>query len=447
MHDLELTILIYLHGVFQEGFFKWCKCCWQQEAEYPNAKKFSNVSRKNGAPASQPGRKRASNSSTKFSASTKIRRKEIVDEEISSEDDVDESDNNDNGSRKSEGEYEDESIAESTAGDKQLLKTIKTVARDGESDTSDDDSMGLIEKPAPVTVHRKIAQNTKFVSDQHKDGTERLLSYRPHRLSPVCVSFSSDGKYVVSCSKDGSISKYDLENRRICKVLKLSKTLDFIQEFKAHRSEITSLVFRKTLAPIELFSGSADRSVKAWNLDQMGFVDTMYGHQDVIQQMDMLSRARVLTCVFNGFADAISIDAVALINEDHFVSGSADGSIYLWSVFKKKPVCVVKRAHGVTKRSEKSVEPNWICSVASCPYTDLVASGSSDGVVRLWKVGEDYKSMKVVDEFTLTGFVNSIRFTEDAKKLACAVGQEHRNGRWWKIQEARNSIVVIPLAS
>lgn len=75
----------------------------------------------------------------------------------------------------------------------------------------------------------------------------------------------------------------------------------------------------------------------------MGFVDTMYGHQDAIQQLDMLSRARVLSCggqdrtlrlfkvaeesqfVFNGYAEAISIDTIAMINEDHFLSGAADG--------------------------------------------------------------------------------------------------------------------------
>lgn len=75
----------------------------------------------------------------------------------------------------------------------------------------------------------------------------------------------------------------------------------------------------------------------------MGFVDTMYGHQDAIPQLDMLTRNRVLSCggqdrtvrlfkiaeeshlVFNGYSDAISIDTISMINEDHFVSGSIDG--------------------------------------------------------------------------------------------------------------------------
>jgi len=33
----------------------------------------------------------------------------------------------------------------------------------------------------------------------------------------------------------------------------------------------------------------------------------------------------------------------------------------------------------------------------------------------------------------------------DGDHIVAAVGQEHRLGRWWRIKEARNSIVIIPL--
>jgi len=35
----------------------------------------------------------------------------------------------------------------------------------------------------------------------------RLVTYRPHRLPPTCVRVSTDGRHVVSVSKDGSIVK------------------------------------------------------------------------------------------------------------------------------------------------------------------------------------------------------------------------------------------------
>lgn len=74
----------------------------------------------------------------------------------------------------------------------------------------------------------------------------------------------------------------------------------------------------------------------------------------------------------------------------------------MWSTFKKKPVYVEKLAHG---RNDTTGEVNWICSVAASKYTDLIASGSCDGVLRLWKVAPDYKSIETVEEFELVSML------------------------------------------
>lgn len=66
-------------------------------------------------------------------------------------------------------------------------------------------------------------------------------------------------------------------------------------------------------------------------------------------------------------------------------------------------------------------------------------------MIRVWKVGENYRELVLLFEVPVKGFVNSLAFTNDGTKLIAAVGQEHRLGRWWRIKEAKNSIVVIPL--
>lgn len=152
-----------------------------------------------------------------------------------------------------------------------------------------------------------------------------------HRGKVTCCAISPDDKYLVTGGEDTYIKVWDF------------KTLEHIKDFKAHLSAVTSLTFRKTTECLELFSASSDRSIKAWNLDQLGFVDAMYGHQDSVMQIDMLTRARVVACggldktvrifkvaeesqlVFNGFAESISIDTVAMLNEEHFISGAMDG--------------------------------------------------------------------------------------------------------------------------
>lgn len=78
------------------------------------------------------------------------------------------------------------------------------------------------------------------------------------------------------------------------------------------------------------------------------------------------------------------------------------------------------------------------------PQSSLV-SGACDGSVKLWKLGDHYRTIELLFEVPVAGFVNGLAFTSDAKRLVVAVGQEHRLGRWWRIKEAVNSIVVVPL--
>lgn len=109
---------------------------------------------------------------------------------------------------------------------------------------------------------------------------------------------------------------------------------------------------------------------------------------------------------------------------------------------KKKPLCIKEFAHG---KSVENNQANWISSIATLINTDLVASGSCDGLIRIWKLSENYREMIPLFEVTVNGFVNSLAFTNDGTKLIAAIGQEHRLGRWWRIKEADNCVLVIPL--
>lgn len=177
------------------------------------------------------------------------------------------------------------------------------------------------------------------LSKKQKDGS------KAHKGAVTCCAISPDDKYLATGGADATVKIWSFD------------TLEHVKDFTEHRGAVTSLTFRKVKNTTELFSASADRSVKAWNLDQMGFVDTMYGHLDSVQQLDMLITQRVLACggqdrsvrlfkiaeesqlVFNGFTDAICIDTVALINENHFFSGAIDG--YVEVVFYIVVFCIL----------------------------------------------------------------------------------------------------------
>merc|ERR1712142_1011158 len=150
-----------------------------------------------------------------------------------------------------------------------------------------------------------------------------------------------------------------------------------------------------------------------------------------------------------------SLDSVAFINEDYWVTGSDEGGLALWTVGKKKPLTQFAKAHsGINLRSKwtpDGVHPpgthvHWISAVAAAPCSNLVASGSSDGHIRFWKCGEGFKHLtRLKLTVQVQGFVNSLKFSEDGSILVAGVGQEHRLGRWWRIAEAKNSICVVRL--
>ncbi|XP_049868808.1 U3 small nucleolar RNA-interacting protein 2 [Pectinophora gossypiella] len=333
-------------------------------------------------------------------------------------------------------------------------------------------------------LHVNIAD--KYIAPTETD--VRLIRAREHRLPLTCVCISNDGQYVFSGSKCGSVIKWGVKEKRklSCLTYKTHSnflkgsitsiaistdskflatsdespnvqiweptTMKHIHTFKGHKDKVTGLVFRKNTH--DLYSVSIDRSVKIWSLDEMAYVETLFGHQSPITAIDALTRERAITAggrdttvriwkvveesqlIFNGPVG--SLDEVKLLDEEHFVSGSDNGSLCVWSVLKKKPLCTVLEAHG----SENEV-PRWITSLATHLNSDVFASGSYDNFIRLWKISEGYRSVLPLFSIEVTGFANSLQFTTDGTQLYAAVGQEHKAGRWFKLAHAKNGLFVV----
>ncbi|KAM9326620.1 U3 small nucleolar RNA-interacting protein 2 [Gastrophryne carolinensis] len=267
-----------------------------------------------------------------------------------------------------------------------------------------------------------------------------------HTAHILCMAISSDGKYLASGDSNKLIFIWNAE------------TCQNLHKFQGHREAVSGLSFQK--GTYQLFSASQDRSIKVWNVAENSYVETLFGHQDCITGLDSLSRER---CVTSGGRDGTvrvwkiaeesqlvfsgqegSIDCIRLINEEHMVTGSDDGSIAVWNVSKKKPLARVKCAHG--KRGDPGLEePHWVTSVAAALNSDVVASGSHDGSIRVWRCGEGFRGLHAAFSIPQVGFVNSMQFSSTAEFLVAGVGQEHRLGRWWRLKEARNGLYIIPL--
>ncbi|NXD99725.1 U3IP2 protein, partial [Chaetorhynchus papuensis] len=276
-----------------------------------------------------------------------------------------------------------------------------------------------------------------------KGSEERHLGHASHVL---CMAISSDGKYLATGDRNKLIMIWDAAT---CKRLHI---------FTGHRDAVSGLSFRK--GTHQLYSASHDRCVKVWDVAENAYVETLFGHQDVITGLDSLSRECCVTAggrdgtvrlwkipeesqlVFSGHQG--SIDCIQLINEEHMVSGADDGSLALWGLTKKKPLALARQAHG-EQDAQGLQQPYWISAVAALRSSDLLATGSHSGSVKLWKCGEGFRKLEHLLDIPLVGFVNSLKFSAAGDFLVAGIGQEHRLGRWWRIKEAKNSICIIPL--
>ncbi|XP_054072327.1 U3 small nucleolar RNA-interacting protein 2 [Rissa tridactyla] len=277
-----------------------------------------------------------------------------------------------------------------------------------------------------------------------KKGTEEQnMGHASHIL---CMAISSDGKYLATGDRNKLIMIWDTAT---CKRLHI---------FTGHHDAVSGLSFRK--GTHQLYSASHDRSVKVWDVAENAYVETLFGHQDVITGLDSLSRECCVTAggrdgtvrlwkipeesqlVFYGHQG--SIDCIQLINEEHMVSGADDGSVALWGLTKKKPLALARQAHGM-QDSQGLQEPYWISAVAPLRNSDLLATGSHNASVKLWKCSEGFRKLEPLWDIPLVGFVNSLKFSSAGDFLVAGVGQEHRLGRWWRIKKAKNSVCIIPL--
>ncbi|KAI9906314.1 hypothetical protein PsorP6_003799 [Peronosclerospora sorghi] len=251
----------------------------------------------------------------------------------------------------------------------------------------------------------------------------------------LALAASSDGKFLASGGRDKLVRVWDV------------KKCELQESFSGHRDAVSALAFRQRSH--SLFSGSFDRSIKHWNLTEMGYVETLFGHHSEVNGLDSLYKERVVSCGRDRsvrfwkipeetqlvlYGNSGSMDCVKMITDEYYVTGGDDGSLSLWFNGRKKPVCVIPDAHN----------GKWISSVAVLARTDLVASGSSDGQIRLWQADLQGRTINSVASIPLKGFVNALCFDLKARFLLAGVGQEHRLGRWEKVK-VKNGIAIIAL--
>ncbi len=242
-----------------------------------------------------------------------------------------------------------------------------------------------------LTGHNDSVYSVAFNSDgllasASLDGTIILWDsitgekYRILQHSGVrCVAFSPDGQILASGSQFRTVKLWHMY------------TSVQLQQISNHEKDVTSVAF--SLDGMLLASVSYDSTVRLWDLRKQKLAKTLE-------------------------SPSIYVYSVTFISDIQLAVGLQDGAIKLWNFTKETGIGVkVLRGH-----------QSHVRSVAFSPKNQLLASGSRDGIIKLWypKTGAELVTLE-----EHRGPVNSVAFSPDGSLLAS--GSDDGTIKLWQV--------------
>jgi len=354
---------------------------------------------------------------------------------------------------------------------------------------------------APQQIQEQLAKDVEEQDRKNRIqvedlslGEQRFL--KGHKMATTCVCLSSDEGTMYTGGKDCAIIRWDVEtgkkdvfpggrNRFDCgghfeKVLSIcvleqrglliSAGVDrvvrlwdpraaarssCIGKMNGHTNAITAVI--PEVGGDQLYSASLDKSLKIWDLASRRCTETLLGHVSGVSSLDIFGKGRPLS----GGADktvrhwkvdkdthlmftrhTYAVDAVCVADQDRFVSGSQDGSLMLWSTASKKPLATTSLGG----------DGKWVSALAAIKQGNVFFSGSVDGTLSTWRFGrsageEEKKGLKLseaAEPVIAPGCINDIAVGK--RIVACAIGKEHKFGRWFYNKQEKNGVLLVPLS-
>lgn len=200
------------------------------------------------------------------------------------------------------------------------------------------------------------------------------------------VAYSPDDKFLASGCDDGAVYLWQLKTSQwgMSTLADFSRVKGQNYQFLAGLNGHTGPVYGLAFSPDGkiLASGSADSTVRLWDISTQKCLSILQGHTASISRI-----------VFNRDGKILA-------------SGSADGTVRLWDVLGRQPLAVL---NGHT---------DSVWSVAFSPDGKILASGSKDTSVRFWNV-LSHQVLGIKKNVSSASIVTAVVFNAQGKLLAC----------------------------
>ncbi len=187
------------------------------------------------------------------------------------------------------------------------------------------------------------------------------------------IAFSPDSKIITSGGEDGNIHLWEVETRRTIAI------------FSGHLDRIRALSYSANGQL--LASSSDDRTVRIWDFNRKELITVLTKHQDKVRWV-----------IFHPYKDTL-------------ISASQDNQICLWDVNPSG-------AKLISPFRLKENQNNLLRAIAISPDGELLASGTDDGMVRLWNLetGQFKQSLS----HNHNDWIRSLAFSPNGDKIASA---------------------------
>ena len=233
-----------------------------------------------------------------------------------------------------------------------------------------------------------------------------LMTLRGHEAAVWSVACSRDGKRIVSGSFDHTVKVWN------------ATTGTELMTLRGHEEAIRSVAFSSDGKLIA--SGSYDDTIRIWDASTGATLLTLRGHADDVESVAFSPDGKRIATgsddktikVWDAVTGVEQMTLREIISEVHSVSFSPDGKC-LVSGHQDKTVKVWDATVGIELMTLRGHEGS-VRAVAFSPDGKLIASGSFDKTIKVWN------AVTGAEVMTLQGHdhsVRSITFSPDSKRI------------------------------